>query len=90
MSESSNNDIDEIELTEIDMYCLNCDYDLYGIDSHSCPECGEPFDPNDERTFRCFSDKDGISTKTVFRVLLYPFIIIGLVILFGYIMEFTI
>ncbi|MFQ5500786.1 MAG: hypothetical protein ACE5EQ_00610 [Phycisphaerae bacterium] len=29
--------------------CANCDYALYDLISHRCPECGTPFDPDDTR-----------------------------------------
>lgn len=32
--------------------CLKCDYDLRGITSRNCPECGRAFDPADDRTWR--------------------------------------
>lgn len=28
----------------LDLYCPHCGYNLCGIDSGRCPECGEPFD----------------------------------------------
>ena len=31
-------------------YCLKCFYALRDLDSHSCPECGRGFDPDDSRT----------------------------------------
>jgi hypothetical protein len=34
-----------------DIYCRKCRYCLRGLDSHRCPECGQPFDPNDPTTF---------------------------------------
>ena len=32
-------------------FCLDCRYDLSASLSHSCPECGRWFDPEDPRTF---------------------------------------
>ena len=32
--------------------CLHCNYPLDGIDSMSCPECGQQFDPGDPSTFK--------------------------------------
>ncbi len=34
-----------------DATCKNCSYSLHGLLKHRCPECGEPFDPDDENTF---------------------------------------
>lgn len=33
------------------MYCLVCEYELTGLDSHCCPECGREFNPADPSTF---------------------------------------
>ncbi|MHC5002063.1 MAG: hypothetical protein ACYTJ0_02975 [Planctomycetota bacterium] len=33
------------------MYCRSCQYDLTGLDTGRCPECGRPFDPSDPTTF---------------------------------------
>lgn len=30
--------------------CLGCKYDLRGLDTPRCPECGRPFDPDDPTT----------------------------------------
>lgn len=32
-------------------YCLTCGYRLRGLPGPVCPECGQPFDPNDPATF---------------------------------------
>ena len=34
------------------MHCIDCDYDLQHLDTNRCPECGRPFDKEDEKTFR--------------------------------------
>lgn len=31
--------------------CLHCRYRLAGLAAHRCPECGEPFDPDDPETY---------------------------------------
>jgi hypothetical protein len=31
--------------------CLKCDYLLRGLDSRTCPECGQGFDPDNPRTY---------------------------------------
>ena len=33
-------------------YCSDCEYNLDGLPEHRCPECGQPFDPDDPRTFK--------------------------------------
>ena len=33
------------------MYCRSCQYDLNGLGTGRCPECGHPFDPADPTTF---------------------------------------
>lgn len=37
---------------ERSMYCLKCGYILQGLLEHRCPECGQPFDPDNVLTFR--------------------------------------
>lgn len=32
-------------------HCLDCGYNLRGLANHECPECGRPFDPDDDRTY---------------------------------------
>jgi hypothetical protein len=36
---------------EPDRFCLTCGYALHGLSEPRCPECGQPFDPKDPRTF---------------------------------------
>src|SRR5690554_1851351 len=44
--------------------CFNCRYPLDGLASHTCPECGRPFDPDDAGTFnRVLSDPVKISQQ---------------------------
>jgi hypothetical protein len=33
-------------------YCRKCSYIIDGLPENRCPECGQPFDPTDPRTFR--------------------------------------
>lgn len=35
----------EDSLTQPELICLHCGYDLRGLDRNRCPECGEEFDP---------------------------------------------
>ncbi len=32
-------------------YCLDCKYDLEHLLTNTCPECGRPFDPDNDSTF---------------------------------------
>jgi hypothetical protein len=32
-------------------YCLGCQYPLFGLRTHRCPECGKPFDPYNAQSF---------------------------------------
>ncbi len=34
-------------------YCCRCGYELRGLTSPRCPECGRAFDPANPKTFRC-------------------------------------
>ncbi len=34
------------------MHCLNCGYNLRGLPENRCPECGQPFNPDDSETYR--------------------------------------
>lgn len=40
------------KLTAEAMRCLDCDYDLRGLDVDRCPECGRSFEPNDPLSYR--------------------------------------
>jgi len=33
------------------MFCRRCRYNLYGLTTHACPECGLAFDPQNPRTY---------------------------------------
>ena len=67
---------DDAKLYSYDIYCLNCNYDLRGMKSNHCPECGEKFDPNDEQTFCCFSREKCIKTKSIMWFFLIPILFI--------------
>lgn len=34
------------------IYCRQCGYELVGLSEPRCPECGQPFDPDNSRTFQ--------------------------------------
>ncbi len=38
--------------TKPSMFCHRCGYVLDGLNTNRCPECGRPFDPRFERTYR--------------------------------------
>lgn len=40
------------EVSDRQMYCRRCRYDLRGNTSRTCPECGREFDPANPKTFR--------------------------------------
>lgn len=42
----------EMQRPPLRKYCLQCEYMLDGLREHRCPECGHPFDPDDQRTFK--------------------------------------
>ncbi len=48
----------ELETTHGDIRCIQCEYSLFGLETHRCPECGRPFDPADAKTFH-FEVLDG-------------------------------
>lgn len=33
------------------LFCRRCGYELRGLSRNRCPECGQPFDPNNRRTY---------------------------------------
>ncbi|QDU34074.1 hypothetical protein KS4_21360 [Poriferisphaera corsica] len=39
------------------MFCRKCEYDLQQIPSRCCPECGTPFDPAYERSYKTTLEK---------------------------------
>jgi len=41
----------EIELGPEDVFCRRCGYQLFGVASDTCPECGTPFDRRNPDTF---------------------------------------
>ena len=44
-----------------EFYCRGCGYQLHGIPSGPCPECGRPFDWNKRTTYRAADDLDTIA-----------------------------
>jgi len=49
-------------------YCLDCGYTLRGLENHTCPECGRPFDPEDSNTYTASprSSLEIVSNKLIF------------------------
>ena len=47
----------ESEPAPAGIYCLTCRYDLRGLTSSRCPECGRVFDPNSASTFSRFPSR---------------------------------
>jgi hypothetical protein len=40
------------------IYCKQCGYNLHGIESDACPECGKPFDLDKPSTYLRFAIKE--------------------------------
>lgn len=40
------------QTTQASIYCRHCGYQLFGLSENRCPECGQPFDPTNRRTYR--------------------------------------
>ena len=49
--DSTDSPADAIEGGFRRIYCIKCRYSLFGLTSPRCPECGQPFDPNDPTTY---------------------------------------
>lgn len=52
-------------------YCLGCRYDLRGLESNRCPECGRVFDPADARTWAASKERKG-ATAILIIIYLIP------------------
>ncbi len=62
------------------MRCKHCGYDLIGLSSHRCPECGEPFDPNDPEPFSGIAQlRQRPVRRTIGKALFWGFIVAGCV-----------
>ncbi len=59
------------------MNCLDCDYQLDGLEQARCPECGRAFDPDDEETFASYGRSSPLFWTAVV-ILCFPVIAIGL------------
>ncbi|QQE11741.1 hypothetical protein JD969_20035 [Planctomycetota bacterium] len=58
-------------------FCLDCGYDLRGILTRRCPECGKYFNPNDFNTY-AVTPRDAKETKWVLqRPWFLPLLVIG-------------
>lgn len=56
------------------MFCKHCRYNLYGIESQSCPECGRVFDLGNPKTYR-----KGVGLPKFMRRLFQGFLLISVV-----------
>lgn len=68
-------------------YCLKCHYRLDGVDAKQCPECGQVFDPDDEKTWskRSYNLNDALRRRRLLVVVFVVAIILigaGLALLF--------
>ncbi len=62
-------------------FCLACDYPLDGLAERRCPECGEPFDPDNPATFRPFSQAFHRHSQGSLRLLLVASSVVVLLLL---------
>ncbi len=60
-----------------DAICRKCGYALRGLPSPTCPECGRPFDPLDERTFDNNSRRRRRRRKWIALAALVVFLLAG-------------
>jgi hypothetical protein len=65
------------------IYCRKCRYQLNGLELHRCPECGQPFDPEDLKTIS--TNLKGKRDVTVY--LGYSWVICSMVLVFLYLMQ---
>ncbi len=49
-----------------DRFCMQCRFDLFGLTTPRCPECGRPFDPDDESTWLPSPDAAGKTDRPQF------------------------
>jgi hypothetical protein len=47
------------------MFCIDCGYELHGLQEHRCPECGRDFDPGVEATFARTKRVDRLSRALI-------------------------
>lgn len=66
------------------VFCLGCSYDLKGVGTRACPECGEAFDPEDPSTFRDTERPKQLEMRRVFVLLAISAIVGGVVLLANY------
>lgn len=70
------------------MQCLECQYELRGLEGRVCPECGREFDPGDARTFTSAGLQERMQRRTVRLGLLgasMPLCMVGLMYLVGFV-----
>lgn len=51
------------------IYCLNCRYELRGLTSNRCPECGRAFDPNLASTYSRYPSRSKELEDRVYRTM---------------------
>jgi len=45
------------------IYCAHCGYDLFGLKTHVCPECGTQFSPLDPGSYRLSPARETLGTQ---------------------------
>lgn len=51
-------------------FCNQCKYNLRRLSSHICPECGNPFDPENEETFSKYGPNPLITFYKTFEAVI--------------------
>ena len=60
-------------------FCLQCGYDLFGLEAGACPECGRRFDPTDPSSYR-FAPRQRVRSLVLavvgIHVFLFPIVVL--------------